>query len=200
MPKNIEREETHRLFISLSVGEKAKAQIATLQNNINVLNPAQNIRWQQQSHIHITIQFLGNVKVSTIPLIQWKLDELADSFLQFHLDLGELKHFPSKASGDVMWLELHESQNTLIDLMQQSEFVLHDFGDHPPDKSPTPHITIGRRKPSELPLNLPAFPLPSSMWTARTLNLNHSVIRAGNIDHRIIHQAPFAIDNSTKKP
>ncbi len=200
MTKDIELEETHRLFVSLSVGEKARTQIATLQNDINVLNPTQNIRWQEQPHIHITIQFLGNVNVSAIRLIRCKLDKLAKSFLEFPLDLGELKHFQQRGSADIMWLELRESHNTLIDLMQQSKFMIHGFGDHLPDKNPIPHITIGRRKTSELPLNLPPFPLPSSLWIARTLNLNRSIIRAGKLDHLIIHQAPFAKLNSTKTP
>ena len=187
----MQQEGKQRLFASLHVSATAKTQLAKIQKTLATLNKEQNIRWQSQPHMHITVRFLGNVPTDQIPSVKQSLDQIARSIPSFKLGLDHVESIPHDDSMRILWVRPKDDTDTLPTLIQHSELALNNFGDHKPHDTPIPHITIGRRRKTGSSINLPVSPIPSCVWRITSLDLTRSVMEHGTLEHVTIHRARF---------
>ena len=180
-----------RLFVSLSVPAHAKRKLAVLQETLGSINGEQSIRWQSQSHLHITVQFLGNVPIDQIPILEQSLNQIAKSVPPINLGFDNVETVPAGPPARLLWVRVKANNDALENLIERSERHLRRFGDNHEQRSTAPHITIGRRRITGSPISLSPRPLGSCKWKATSLDLIRSITRKGTLDHMVIHRAPF---------
>ncbi|MBQ3695414.1 MAG: RNA 2',3'-cyclic phosphodiesterase [Alphaproteobacteria bacterium] len=125
-----------RLFVGLSLPEKVKEQLMSLDKNLP------GALWKSADKLHLTLSFVGNIEE---PLA----DELAQElrfirFPAFHLSLKEIGYF---ATGDMphhLWVGVDEDK-ALKELQEKVVGVVRKLGLSDQDKFKFhPHVTLAR--------------------------------------------------------
>jgi 2'-5' RNA ligase len=128
-----------RLFIALNFSNEVKSQINEVLNEVKS-NSIQG-RFVKEEHMHLTVEFLGEVENDRLDLIKEIMDGL--NFKAFSLKANKIGHFISR-EGKIYWLGI-EDNDLLFDLHEKLHNGLKDKGFEPQDRKYKPHITIGRK-------------------------------------------------------
>jgi RNA 2',3'-cyclic 3'-phosphodiesterase len=103
-----------------------------------------DVRWVNGDSMHLTLQFLGNVREAEMPEIERGLRETLAPLAPFAIECRGLGVFPSQKRPRVVWVGLHgDGIGRLADAI---ETVLSPLGFPPEERTFTPHITIGRAR------------------------------------------------------
>lgn len=129
-----------RIFIAIKIANTDQIRNVFRELRLDLCN--ENIKWVNDSGLHITLQYIGSVKNSKIKLIDSAMRICASSISNFHLQLKSLGAFPSVQCPKVFWLGV-ESENNLYTLRNLivhhlNEFLSLDYSQF------SPHVTIGR--------------------------------------------------------
>jgi 2'-5' RNA ligase len=101
-----------------------------------------DVRWVSPGAVHLTIQFLGDVRESEVPQIESGLGEQLGALPPFEIECRGLGTFPNQKRPRVVWVGLRgEGIQRVADA---AETVLSPLGFPPEERDLTPHITIGR--------------------------------------------------------
>lgn len=128
-----------RLFIALNFPDDVKAQIKEIIDIVR-LNSVQG-RFVSEEHIHLTLEFLGEINEDRVYMIKELMDSL--EFENFALEVTKPGYFKSR-EGKTYWLGL-EKNDALFSLRQSLHHGLSDKGFKLEDREYKPHITIGRK-------------------------------------------------------
>lgn len=94
-----------RCFIALNLSETSLNQIELLIQALKRVTSQNNVKWVKSQNIHLTLQFLGEIKAESIPLIQSALDEIAKTASSFTLNALDIGYFPTKRRPQVIALK-----------------------------------------------------------------------------------------------
>ena len=126
--------EKARLFIAVDIPDEIREKIYRVCNDIG------NVRWTKQEQLHLTLRFIGDVDVETLPQLSESLGKL--KFRKFNLTLSGTGFFRP----GVFFLETVESAE-LLSLKKQIDDILHNTLELEPEaRSFIPHITLARFK------------------------------------------------------
>jgi len=128
-----------RLFISLNFKDEVKDQINEIINRVKS-NSIQG-KFVNEEHIHLTLEFLGEIEKNRLSLIKQIMDEL--EFRAFTLSLSKVGYF-KRPEGNIYWLGV-ENNDTLFSMQKQLHQSLVDKGFELEDREYKPHITLGRK-------------------------------------------------------
>ena len=128
-----------RLFISLNFKDEVKDQINEIINRVKS-NSIQG-KFVNEEHIHLTLEFLGEIEKNRLSLIKEIMDEL--EFRAFTLSLSKVGYF-KRSEGNIYWLGV-ENNDTLFSMQKQLHQSLMDKGFELEDREYKPHITLGRK-------------------------------------------------------
>lgn len=123
----------HRLFISISIPDEIKKEIANIQNKL----PDFKGKKSESENLHLTLKFLGEVEEKKIHEIKQKLDEI--KIKKFNSSFLELGVFNPEYIR-IIWVSL----NHCDELQKNIEDKLKDF--FSPEKIFMSHLTIARIK------------------------------------------------------
>ena len=139
-----------RLFLAISLPEKVKARLATLQKEL--AQSQADVRWVRPEGMHLTLKFFGNVPKEMID----PLSKVIQSVIQeqhpgvIHLGLKGLGTFPGRQkSPRVIWVGLEGDLSPLARLQRALEEAFVKLGFEPEKRAFMPHITLGRVKSSK---------------------------------------------------
>ena len=93
-----------RLFIAIDLPERIKDDISGLYMAIP------GAKWLDQSKIHITLRFIGDIAGDTMEKIISSLSTL--SMPPFELYLKGVGHFPPRKTPRILWVGIAESPRT----------------------------------------------------------------------------------------
>lgn len=127
-----------RLFIALNFNNEVKAQIKDIINSFKS-NSIQG-RFVNEEHMHITVEFLGEIEKSRVDLIKDILAEL--EFKAFTLRLTNVGYF-KRQDGNVYWLGI-ERNDTLSNVHKKLHQRLIESKFELEDREYKPHLTLGR--------------------------------------------------------
>lgn len=117
---------------------EVKAKIIEVINKVKS-NSIQG-RFVDEEHIHLTVEFLGEIQNNRVDLIKEIIDDI--EFGAFTISLTKVGYF-KRREGNIYWLGV-EDNDTLFNIQKKLHQSLVDKGFELEDREYKPHITIGR--------------------------------------------------------
>ena len=132
-----------RLFIAALLPENINEQISGYVNSLK--QDIDGVRWEKPEKLHLTLKFLGNVEDEQARRMSAALEQLAETYSPFVLNISEFGGFPRLKNPRVLYVGLSENEN-LSTFHSELDLTLSKFGFEKEERKFTPHITIGRVK------------------------------------------------------
>lgn len=128
--------ETRRLFVAIDAPPGVVAAMAELSE------PLPGFVWAAPAQLHLTLRFLGETPVATLPALETALRAIrVQSFL---LPLEGVGSFPPRERAQVVWCGVGTGHPRLHQLRQQVDNAVLACGLSPEMRSFVPHFTIAR--------------------------------------------------------
>lgn len=146
-----------RTFLAVELSEDLRRQIALVQQDLQVRldgesSKAVRIAWVQQSSIHLTMRFLGDMDEQLVDPMREALATVRRSHPTIQIPLDRLQAFPNLRQPRVLWVGPSEqwlksdTAKQLTSLHRGIEFCCRSLGFVTEDKPFTPHLTVARIK------------------------------------------------------
>jgi 2'-5' RNA ligase len=135
--------ETIRSFIAIELPTGIQAEFGRV---IQLLSPAGTqtpVRWMTPQNIHLTLKFLGDIKLSGVNQLKDALKQECRRHGPFEIRVGTLGAFPNIHRPRVIWIGV-QAPPELAALQQGIETSLLTLGYPPEDRQFSPHLTLGR--------------------------------------------------------
>ncbi|MFE0703774.1 RNA 2',3'-cyclic phosphodiesterase [Streptomyces sp. NPDC058872] len=186
------RTATVRLFIALAPPDDAKDELAQELGPAYEAHP--RMRWNRIEDWHITLAFLGELPVETVPLLQPPLARIAAARGPVELELRGGGHFDAR----VLWSGIAGDLDGLHELAGTVRATVKDCGIPFEDRPLRPHLTLARARRDDpdsvvtAAAGLAGF--TGRRWSAERLHLVGSNYGRGPgpIRYRDIESWPFA--------
>jgi RNA 2',3'-cyclic 3'-phosphodiesterase len=136
--------EDIRAFIAIKLPEEVKAKLNQLEDQFK--SKRLNVKWVNPENIHLTIKFLGNIGVDSIPKIQEIIEEAALEIVPFKIGVNGVGVFPNAQRVQVIWAGLNGELDKLIQLQKLIDTGLSRLGFVPESRPFTAHLTIARMR------------------------------------------------------
>lgn len=138
--------DSQRLFIALAIPDDLHAAVERVQSRLRYLSGASAIRWTRRGQLHLTLEFLGNVKTALIPGAIAALQNACAGEAPLKLALQNAGCFPSFSKPSVVWLDVTGEIKRLAEIQSRVRETARAFGDRLDPRAFSPHLTIGRVK------------------------------------------------------
>ena len=165
LPDTISAMSTIRAFIAVNLPPAVKEALDQVSQTLAQQMPPRVVRWVKPDRMHLTLRFLGDTAVASLPTLATALDQLTPQHAPFNLHLATLGCFPNRKRPRVIWVGLQGDTTPLHTLKQALDQTLIPHGWQPEEKPFKAHLTIGRIKDSRL--------LRNSQWQA---NIPHLIV------------------------
>lgn len=203
-------EETVRAFVAVWPSPEIASLLGSVVAEFRKGLPG--YRWVEPQNLHITLEFLGNVRRSGVAPIAEVLDEIASKVVPFELALGRPGTFGSREKARVLWVDVSDPEQKLSRLARNVVEGLQPLGFFP-DKDFVAHLTLARKKTgagafvssagwqnlwNEKLKNLVALTFSAgktgegAKWTVSSLTLVKSTLTPAGSQYEIIHESRFA--------
>ena len=156
-----------RVFIGITIGRKIKSILPIIKSAINC--KPNHIKWIPIEDIHLTLSFLGNIRIKDIPHLIYSLKKKITSN-DFQLTITGTGVFPSSKSPKVLWLGISKGIDELTLLQIQVEKSVREFKDNYENNTFIPHISIARIKKG--PRKIDVLPFLNSVYSKIELDVN----------------------------
>lgn len=183
--------EEVRSFIAIELPEAVKLKLGEVQDQLRSRrSPA---RWVAPESIHLTLKFLGNITVGSIPDITDIMNEAAGAEVTFGLSVRGLGVFPDTRRVRVVWVGLEGEIGTLVRIQKHLDSGLETLGFAPETRPFTPHLTLARMRDDASPAGrqavgdlVTATAFEAGSFTVESLSLMKSQLtRQGAIYSRL---------------
>jgi 2'-5' RNA ligase len=135
-----------RSFIAIDLPDSTKNQLQAVVQQLRDQVPHDSVRWTRITGIHLTLQFLGDVKQSDLPQIEEVLAQVGQRHAPFEFGVGGVGCFPNTRRPRVLWVGIQEQSGALAALQRDVAKSLTPLGFEPEKRSFHPHLTLGRVK------------------------------------------------------
>jgi 2''-5'' RNA ligase len=191
------RPATVRVFIALAPPDHAKEELAQELRPAYDTHP--NLRWNRIEDWHITLAFLGELPVETVPRLRPPLAELAADHRPPSLALRGSGHFDDR----VLWSGIDGDLDELHELAAAVRTAVRNCGVTFEERPLRPHLTLARARrgdrssAEEVARALADF--TGHPWPAGRLHLVGSNFARGNgpIHYRDIESWPLSAPSTT---
>lgn len=134
---------TNRLFIALDVSEDVQDEIIRMRDEI--YGASEKVRWEAKNKLHLTLKFLGDVKVSKTNEITESLKNISSTHSDFKLSLSRFGLFYRNENPSILWVGLNDSDE-LLSLVNKIENKFEQIGFQKEKRRFKSHITLLRLK------------------------------------------------------
>ena len=128
-----------RLFIAINFREDEKDSIENIIRKVE--KESIQGRFVKREHMHLTLEFLGEVPEEKVPIIKTIIEQI--TFEPFIMKLSSLGSF-KRRDGDIYWLGI-ENNEVLFEIQRVLHNSLVKEGFKLEDRPYKPHITLGRK-------------------------------------------------------
>ena len=135
--------EKVRLFIALALEDFVVDNLSCTTNKLRDIVP--NVKWFNESTIHLTMKFFGNVSLVEVRDIDKAVRKAITGIKPFSFEARGIGGFPTLEKPRVLWAGVDSGKKELELLAENlDEHLQASFGAE--IKKFVPHITIGRMK------------------------------------------------------
>jgi 2'-5' RNA ligase len=183
-----------RLFVALKIPPVVSENLGEFLAVLRALSSQP--RWVRAENLHVTLKFIGEVPAEKLGGIRAALSAV-DSDPLISLDFRGLGFFPNENRPRVLWAGIAASAN-LSRLAIDVDRALEKLG-VPPEKRPfSPHLTLARFEPPELPEKLRAAIQKNAkrefgFVAAREFHLIESKLRSGGAEYTTAETFSFGV-------
>ena len=132
-----------RCFIAISLPNDVRAELTCLEERLKARRHA-SVKWVDPESMHLTLKFLGNVPVDSLPRIVEAISHVAASHPSFSLQVAGTGAFPNWQRPQVVWVGVRGDLGRLDTVQKELESALSPLG-FPPESRPfSAHLTLGR--------------------------------------------------------
>jgi 2'-5' RNA ligase len=175
-----------RAFLAIRPAADVLESIAALQSELG--KSGGDVRWTAADSLHMTVQFLGDVREHELATIERGLVESFRAQPPIDVECRGFGVFPNQKKPRVVWVGL--SGDGLASVAERTEIALSPIGFPPEEREFHPHITIGRVR------SVRGFEgLLRSLKGGADRNLGTS-----RIDHMILYKSDLRPDRSIYTP
>ena len=135
--------ETLRTFICIPLPDEMIRKVEQIQQNVR--QKEDGVKWVHPKSMHLTLQFLGDVKEAAVEKIGGLITPLIESTPAFTLSLEGTGVFPNFRRPKVLWIGIQDKNGQLVKLQEQIAAQLSKLG-FKEEKKYHPHLTLGRVK------------------------------------------------------
>ncbi len=135
--------DTIRTFVAIELDDDTKAHIAAAIETLRQKR-IDNLRLVRPEGVHLTLKFLGDIKVSQVSKVADAMRHAASRQTSFSLNLGAPGVFPNTSRARVLWIGLDGEIEALKFLQAGVEEALTSVGFAAERQPFNPHLTIGR--------------------------------------------------------
>jgi 2'-5' RNA ligase len=135
--------ELVRSFIAIELPQDVKATLAAMEEKLKARRHP-FVKWVDPESIHLTLKFLGNVALDSIPQIVEAMTRTAQPASPFSLQVGGAGAFPNWQRPQVIWVGIQGETGRLAALHKELEAALSPLGFQPESRAFSPHLTLGR--------------------------------------------------------
>jgi len=143
------------------------------------------VRWTRPENIHLTLKFLGDVRVEALDGMRAALGKVCAEHAPFDAALAELGAFPSARRAKILWLGVGAGSDRLRSLAADVDDALAPLGFEREKRPYVPHLTIGRVRGHPLNLDLPSGVEGSGFRVGR-VELTESTLAAEGATYRTV--------------
>lgn len=168
----------YRLFVGIQPPPETFQQLLPLMHGVS------GARWQQESQLHITLRFIGEVDGNVANDFAGELDQL--SFSPFAIALRGVGMFDARGYVDALWAGV-DPREPLAHLHRKIDRLCVRCGLPPDHRAYLPHMTLARMGRSAGPvepflatnadLTLPEFPVAAVTLFESHLSYNGAIYR-----------------------
>ncbi len=131
-----------RSFIAIELPEAVKEFLEETSSELKKCGA--DVKWVKTAGIHLTLKFLGNVRMGLIPVIEQRARPIFAAQRPVRVQVRGLGAFPSLGRPRVIWAGLQVSGETLSILVKELEQELELLGFKAEKRAFAPHLTLGR--------------------------------------------------------
>lgn len=133
-----------RLFTAVDLSESVRKRALEF---IEQLRPAASgVKWMDESQLHITLKFLGEVAEEHVPEIRDVMTTAARSIEPFEIEVAGAGSFPTLKRPNTLWLGVRQGSDLLDRLFRAIQRPLVKLRFPREERRFTPHLTLGRLK------------------------------------------------------
>lgn len=132
-----------RSFIAIDLPADVRAELNSLEDKLKARRHP-FVKWVDPESMHLTLKFLGNVTVDSIPQIVDAMSGVAKLHHPFELQVAGTGAFPNWQRPQVVWVGMGGESDKLNDLHRELESALSPMGFSPESRSFSAHLTLGR--------------------------------------------------------
>lgn len=137
-------QDTIRVFVALSLSDEVmgalKKRSQSLQDQFSELN----IRWVPYENYHITLNFIGNVPITTLGRLETLINEAVVDLKGFEVSLGDATLFPPDNEKKGVLITAVENSDPLKIVQRKLDQKLREAGYEFVDRPYRPHVTLAR--------------------------------------------------------
>jgi 2'-5' RNA ligase len=133
-----------RTFIAVDISDRIRSAAGRLVSGL--AGQCEDYTWVDNSQLHITLNFLGEVPDTMVPEICRVTSGAIDGVESFSMHVQGLGCFPATSKPRVVWLGIEEGAEKLIQLNDQIAEALEGLRIPRERKDFVPHLTLGRLK------------------------------------------------------
>ncbi len=138
------KEPTVRSFVAIELPGDVALGLSQSISSLKRRLPGSDIRWVAPGNIHVTLKFLGDVRLSSVDDVRCALEEACATSRRINLCIRELGAFPSARLPRIVWAGLEGDIEPLVSLVRQVDAALEPLGFAKESRPFTPHLTLAR--------------------------------------------------------
>jgi 2'-5' RNA ligase len=130
-----------RLFLAINLTSDVRRAI--IQGTMPLREAAPEIRWVDESRLHLTLKFLGEQGDDVLAPLGDALDAVARRHRSFGMQVGGVGAFPNFRRARVVWIGIHREPRLEL-LHHDVEVACEGLGFELDGRSFRPHLTLAR--------------------------------------------------------
>lgn len=139
-----------RSFIAIDLPAGVRTELTSLEEKLKARRHP-FVKWVDPESMHLTLKFLGNVAVDSIPQLVDVMFGVATAHSPFRLELAGAGAFPNWQRPQVVWVGVGGELDKLNGLHTELESALSPLGYPPESRSFSGHLTLGRLRDRATP-------------------------------------------------
>jgi len=136
-----------RIFLAFELPMEIKSIVTRVSEELR--KSTFNLKWIKVDNIHLTVVFMGNIKMDDIPAIGDKIQKVCLKYGSFNILLNGMGCFPNRRNPRVLWLGLDGDLERISHFRDALQKHLIPFGVKQEKRRFKPHLTLGRFRKSK---------------------------------------------------